>query len=738
MCFDLESKMTTWQTLEEHVRKISEIVWCVNAKPETIAGVKCDCVLKIKPNYWVLIEISKESTLSKLRTDLAKFQIMQGALFSKRIFPECHFITPEHFPSLYDSGRENDVSVYTPQEFYSKFLGANQYIFERRTRPFGSAVDPDSGETDKSSYVPISYYSKDGAKWSVEDIASNIEKNKKIVLLGEFGSGKSRCLMEVFSILIARHDAFTPIAINLRDNWGYKKFSHIVHNHLDSLGLGEFKDALVRSLHKGMHPILLDGFDEIGSQSWSGDMVRLSAIRKSSLQGIRDLIDECNNCGVLITGREHYFNTDSEMLECLGLTETNTIILSCPNEFSTEELQSYISGRVKIDSFPSWLPRKPLLCQLLTRIEEKDLQSLVKSEIGETDFFEKVLDAICERETKIHSTIYKDSLKTILLELATLSRLKDSNLGPISPSEISSIFEKVTGAAPIDESAIVLQRLPYLGRSSSDTADRTFIDDYAVDGLRALALVNYYYAKNDEILNQKWRHPLSYFGYKICSLKIHFDKESLKYFRTLELRGNPIACSDFIGSSLLKERDLNFSRFSVTNGKFSIIDLTGKTVSDLTIAEAEIGELIIEDTISKNFVIKDSIIDKVIGISSSDGFPDFIIDTEAGEFEDVLTISRISELDIDDKHKTLLSIIKKLFFQPGKGRKEEALLRGTERYWDERTARKILNYMYNEGIVDNFKGDDGLVYRPMRSETVRMKTIMNKLGNSDDALWLKV
>lgn len=297
--------MTKWQDLERDVQQLSQIIWCAPAAPETINGVKCDCVVKVRPDYWALVEISKSNTLEKLRTDLAKFATMKPFLMSQGIFAECHFVHLGENPSLDISGAGQNVEVHSPEEFFSKYLGSTQYLHERKRRAFGSAVDPDSGKIDLSNYVPINYVTDQGKKLTTEEIANGVKSGKKYILLGQFGSGKSRCLMEVFNLLALPEYRTQPLAINLRDNWGYKKFSHILQNHLDSLGLGKFTGAMVRSATRGLHPILLDGFDELGSQSWSGDVVRLSEIRKGSMQGVRDLIQECGSAGLLITGREH-------------------------------------------------------------------------------------------------------------------------------------------------------------------------------------------------------------------------------------------------------------------------------------------------------------------------------------------------------------------------------------------------------------------------------------------------
>lgn len=272
----------------------------------------------------------------------------------------------------------------------------------------------------------------------------------------------------------------------------------------------------------------------------------------------------------------------------------------------------------------------------------------------------------------------------------------------------------------------------------SGSADRVFIDEYAVDGLRAMALVKYFFGKDDSISHQSWTHPLGDFGYKVAGSKIKLNDESIKFFKTLEARGNPVACADFVGSVTLESEELDFRNLSISKGAFSSVDFAGKSVKNIAFSYCEFMDLTLDSYEATHVSFEKCLFDKIIGVTSMAGLPTFFSDCEVVEFEDVLTVSRISELNISDGHKTLLSIIKKLFFQPGKGRKEEALLRGTEKYWDAKTAERLLKIMITDGMVDKFKGDDGWVYSPTRSKTVRAKRIMSKLGNCGDPLWGRV
>ena len=63
-----------WQELESKVREIACLRWDCNATTETIAGVKCDCVLKPSSSEWILVEVTKERNIEKVRADVIKLQ----------------------------------------------------------------------------------------------------------------------------------------------------------------------------------------------------------------------------------------------------------------------------------------------------------------------------------------------------------------------------------------------------------------------------------------------------------------------------------------------------------------------------------------------------------------------------------------------------------------------------------------------------------------------------------------
>lgn len=725
-----------WQDVEREVKKIAESVWGVKPESERETGVKCDAVLRLKPNYWILIEVSKMDDLGKLRDDISKLNLIRSTQMGNGIFCECYFVTSGEHTSLRESGREANVEVHDLDSFASKFIGASQYVAERAKMPFGSAVNPDTGDVDPHQYAAINYADEHHRRYAIKDIANELKRGRHVVLLGEFGTGKSRCVMEVFRNLVSENQIFPPIAINLRDNWGLRKHHLILDNHLDGLGLGGFSDALVRSLHRGNHVLLLDGFDEIGSQSWSGDAKRLTEIRKKSLEGVRDLIGNVKNAGFLITGREHYFATPEEMAESLGLNPSGMLVLRCPEEFSDSELAEYIQANTSLKTVPEWMPRKPLICQLLARLPAEDVQRLETGADGEIEFFESVFDTICARETKIHPSIFKESLKGILLLLSQQTRALPPDDERMSTEDINQAFYAVTGSPPIDESALLLQRLPYLGRAGSGGTDRIFIDDYAKNGLRALALVQSIRSGEREIGTKRWLQALGGFGLRVLHARGGTNTDAERFAKLCMNHGNSQVACDLVAARLLtSDGTCDFQGLSVDDGRIKVLAFVDVEVKNLHLAGIEVEELTLESATFSSVRVESCTIERVKGMGGVDKLPDVFVDCDVEVFDKAITVARISELHLTDQQKTLLAIIKKLFFQPGAGRREEALLRGAEKYWHVAAAKAVIHYMESNKLLIRAKGSHGTVYVPQWKHRPRMAKMLEMQSSCGDELW---
>jgi hypothetical protein len=486
-------KPMPWQQLEHSVRIVAEAIFGGNSGAEDIGGVKCDCVILLTDGSVVIIEISKERTLDKLRQDVNKFNTIRPFFIQQNIFPRCFFVTlAAPTPALIAAGQANHVQVHSFPQFFNLMLGLQNYLALRQKQAFGSAIDLYSGEPDENKYVQVEYFSDSGVPYTPEKIADELRRDRTVVLIGDYGTGKSRCVKEIFATLVANEgrEFKHPIAINLRDNWGLKRAQELITRHFTDLGLGKHVPDVLKTAFSSANIYLLDGFDEVGAQTWSDDPTKLVDIRKQSLVGVKDLIQKTNG-GVLITGREHYFNNDAELLECLGLGVKQVLFLRCPQELSEGQFSELIGGPPI--SLPRWVPKKPLIGIIIRSIgDARIVRELFETPTGQLDFWDLLLNTFCEREAKINPILDAGIIRSLYAKIGRLSRMTRTPLGPISIKEINEAFEAVTGRPPTDESAIILQRLPGLSRIGAESLDRQFVDDYILDGLKAEDILRIY------------------------------------------------------------------------------------------------------------------------------------------------------------------------------------------------------------------------------------------------------
>ena len=702
--------------------------------------MRCDAVVRVSPEEIVVIEITRENSLAKLRTDLAKFASIRTALIPSGVVVRSFFISEKEVSSLRATGKEQKVEVMSVTEFRERFVGKESYEYVRNTVEFGSALDPYTNTSDRSHFVETGYLnSTTGNKYSVDEITKLLLSGRKIILLGEFGTGKSRCAKEVFQKISKDDVLFPTLAINLREHWGHQSFDLIVRSHLSSLGLTKLEDIAVRLARSGRLTFILDGIDEIGSQSWSGEPERLREIRRRSLQGVRDIVSKLPDKGILLCGRAHYFSNDEEMLGCLGLDST-TLVLNCPEEFTEDQATEYLRLNTGLTEFPEWSPRKPLICQLFSKLEPNAMRDLIQNAKGEVEFFESTFEAICQRETRIHPSIDAGILRKVLLGIAQVSRRRNEVNEEVTPSEINDVFHKVSGLTPLDEASSILQRIPYLGRVASGSGNRRFVDDYAKSGLRGVALAEAFSTSDKSVADDRYAKPVGPFGSKFLGAHGLVGNEGVKYSRLCNSRGNTQIAADYLCSAVEIAGDaIDLTGVPIFNATIDRLEMVDLEVSGLKVTDCFFKDLHLEGVSFQDSSFESCFFDHIAGVSDRTRLPSsFAESCEFESFSSAENVARISELPLTDAQKTLVAIIRKLFFQPGSGRKEEALLRGTSKYWDREAAQKIVSYMLAHDIANEAPGDRGKLYIPNRKFTRRMGRIRSLLKNCEDELWILV
>jgi hypothetical protein len=714
--------------------------------PKNISGVDIDGVIDTGDGTLTLIEITERRDLHKTREDIIKLRTARGALWmTSEIQTRCWcVIEGAPTPAMREAAEPHHIRVVSADAFAQVFFDFNDYRSARSVAPFGSAVDPLTGRKDDTSYIPVKYtLQSNNSEVDADQIAAWLRQDKRIILLGEYGSGKSRCIQEVFNILseTANRDLTFPISIDLRESWGLRRGPELVRRHFADIGREARADRAVTAMRSDCLTFLLDGFDEIGSQAWSNDSSKLRVIRAQALEGVKSLVDSTSR-GVLVSGREHYFPSNEEMFSTLGIPEESAIVVRCKEEFTHEELQEYFESKSIEVSIPSWLPRRPLICQTIASLQAEELEGMFGLGENDVQFWEHFIQVLCERDARIHGAFDANTIRSILIYLARQTRSKAANVGPISLAETQRAFEAVVGQMPVEEASVMLQRLPSLGRTGPDSHDRQFVDTYILDGLRALdvaALVQGNEAVVREALATSWRNPLDLLGCRIVASRVEETGEAPLRLAIRAAPSNPVLAGDILNSMLqIGHQPVDFRGLHISRGHFLTLDLRQRPISNLQITDSTFGSLILPASPPEKTAISKSLAERIFGVAAQSGLPPWLQEVEADFFDSTASVASIRKIGLKPGQEVLVTIIRKTFFQRGSGRKEEALLRGLGQISTRAHIEGVLRILLREEMLTKFRGDDGTVFAPERQHAGRMKRMLEELNASRDPIWIEV
>ncbi|MEO0665228.1 MAG: hypothetical protein AAFY97_05790, partial [Pseudomonadota bacterium] len=289
--------ISAWENLEERVRELARSIFGVEAAGERVAGIDFDSVLRIKSDHHVFIEVTKRNDLAKVREDCSRLAAARNFCFSRSTYFSGFIVLDgSPTPAMESIGNEFNIVIESCYDFEKRFFDFPKYLVERKKQPFGSSIDPTTGAPDNHSYVEVSFKikNKSSAPLKISDIERKLLGKQHVILTGEYGTGKSRCFKAIYESLSKStfQNKVFPLAINLKDTWGLENSEEIIRRHFQKLGLAEQADSAIRAFYSGAFVILLDGFDEVGSQAWSDNVNKLREIKVNSLQGVRSIIQE--------------------------------------------------------------------------------------------------------------------------------------------------------------------------------------------------------------------------------------------------------------------------------------------------------------------------------------------------------------------------------------------------------------------------------------------------------------
>jgi hypothetical protein len=361
----------SWKELENEIRTVASMTWQILFHSEQVHGRQIDAYAQLNAKEAVAIEVTEKKDINKVQEDVNKLIHIRNVNFQNSfIHTECFCVTIyQPTPAMYSVGNKINISVMSIDEFRAQYIPATKYFARRETLPFGSAVDPESGEKDTKRYVPVSFLLQGSAETDATAVIDLLKHKKPVILTGEYGTGKSKFLEWIFGKLVetAWSEFNFPMSIDLRSCWGLRDRYEIIRRHLLDLGLDECVEPMNKAYNEGLLTLLIDGFDEMGIQVWTDNFEDLKRLRADALSGVRDLISR-NRGGLIITGRDHYFDDEEEMISVLGLAARNPVIVRSKSEFSHDELNDFPEKNNFNIEIPEWLPRKPLTCELFVRI----------------------------------------------------------------------------------------------------------------------------------------------------------------------------------------------------------------------------------------------------------------------------------------------------------------------------------------------------------------------------------
>jgi len=621
------------------------------------------------------------------------------------------------------------------EQFRSQLVDARSYLALRQKYPFGSVRDPASGAAIHDlSYVPLDLVDATGNVFSVPTIARHLEAGTPVLLTGDYGAGKSSTTRQIFLEMArgyweGKSHTF-PICLNLRDHHGQDDPVEMLERHARRLGYPNPPD-LVRGWRAGYVTLLLDGFDEIASAGWVGQAKKLSDLRYRSMELLRRTLRETpKGCGVLITGRSHFFDSEGEMSRALGLTGPRLRLRLV--ELSPEGVTSFLSRLGWKAGAPEWLPSRPLLLAYLASRGLLDASVLGDAALSPAEGWDHLLDRIAEREAEIEAGIDPPTVRLLIEAVASAARRTWDGLGPVTPEAIQHAFRTVCGYDPDDRGLVLLQRLPGLGGAQSEDGARAFLDNDFVDAARSGEVFRYIEDPfGRSLMAEEWERPLGELGIELVALMCERQRYDAGKV-SIALRRADTEQFNVLGVDLV-------GVLSSTGGSYDEAQVYLKEVvvdSLVLSAAANLSRVEFQDCVFSRLEWPPDVAPGrapaftrchfalIAGRTGSHDMPsERFLDNEVEEFEETAsTTTAILALPINLPGKVLLTVLKKLFAQKGAGRKENALYRGLDGK-AQPLVSSVLELLRREGFAVRTRQGTETVWLPAKPTEFRKRAL---------------
>lgn len=755
---------------EANVRRTAEAVWGVapgecqpSHYPDDPVVREIDGMIRLR-DVTHLLMVTTSTRLEKVKGDVKKLAAAER--IERQTMPTVAkwLITEKQLDAEHiDHARKNQVTALSFDAFRRRFFDGGKYVSRRLSAAFGSARDPvtDSVTIAEGAYVelPMIVVQDPALKGrqlpyeaSLDDVTKRVLAGDTVVMLAPFGSGKSLTTREIFkriSELVVREPmASTPICLNMREHWGEDHSDEILDRHARIIGY-ESRSDLVAAWRAGMCCMLIDGFDELASQTVvrTDNMNFMREARRAALKGLRDFTQKLPyGAGVFICGRDHYFDTLQEMQSSLGIPSGRALVVRL-QEFNEASAELFLKKNGVERPLPDWLPRKPLLLSYLLRNHLFNEILDIDASYGFGYSWDQFLQRITEREAQLESSSMEpETVRSVLERLADSVRAKVSGTGPITGNDLANAYATETQQAAGEGVLAQLQRLPGLTERESDPGARSFVDADMLGALQGSAFARHVLTS----FTTYTAAPLEELSGKAISMAIYLLQRDGAGVDTLVGLAHSLSsrihrdgafdqaiadcCQVAIAMAMSESRaQLDFRGLISEGGSWGDLPLDEVEIKGITIRDSIIRKINIGRNPSDSGVSMHGCdIQKLTGVSNEAGVPRSMIssDCKIESYEDMGTSNAVLQSSISPQLKALVTILRKLYKQAGSGRKVAALSRGITQQEVLAYIDPVIQVLVKHGFVSIFNN----VVQPVRRQASRVEAILAAPSVSGDAI----
>lgn len=636
----------------------------------------------------------------------------------------------------------SSIRIMGFEQFRGMLFRGSEYLTSRDKYRFGSIMDFSGGtvHVPENEYVPVDFTNFDRTeRIDHREIISPTKDNRRILILGEFGSGKSMSLRAAFAERRRQYSRGeilrVPVYLNLRDHSGQSSPVEALERHARLVGYPGSANDLVRVWRAGYIDLILDGFDEMATAGWGGSIQRVRQHRFAGMTLARNFVLESpNQIDIYIAGRENFFDSATEMRAALGTISGFRVVRT--SEFSAQELTTFLKKKNLLGQIPKWLSARPLLISYLAA--EGLLGDVNEAGLDEARGWDSLLNMIAEREASQDKRLDPDTVRRVIERLATLARSTADGLGNLDVATIHAVFQDIALIAPDEAAQQFLLRLPGLAPSSREDGSRVFVDPSIADAAKAGDIFRFVQHPYGEAVSafEGVASPIGSLGKSVLSAKCNDSGiKAGQIERALQIASateSAQVCSEILFSFMYSDANAEISEPISIRGILDdeiYFNSECAKIKMVSFYDCLLSSVVIEDDFPLDNLpeMHDCLIGQLQGILGSSNLPKSFHNVEVSEYADEIR----TNADVFDAEglsapvKVLVSILRKLFLQSGAGRQEAAFYRGNIDGRARKIVPEVLAKVASHGFAEPTRIRGITIWHPNRSRQREARYIIS-------------